>query len=408
MLPMTQMLASVSNPQEAEIALAEGADIIDVTDPSKGAFGAAELFTVKSMLESVAGRRPVSAVCGELRMDPACRVTAARARAATGVDFIKLGFFPSDQTGACIAALQPVAARTKLVAVCFADIGADLAWLPLLAKAGFAGAMLDTAAKAKLRLIDYMNISELDRFIQACRSHTLMTGLAGALEAPDVARLLLLDPDVLGFRSAFCTGKSRTAAIVPGKVRLIRDLIGRADAPRASNRDLTQNAAQNSGLEANVDWRFLAARGHNAENETRPATDRVFVHDLVFPVSIGTYDFEQDATQKVRFNIDADVRRSTRQAEDMRDVFSYDVIVDAIRLILSRGHVPLVETLGEQIADALLAHPRVVAVTIRVEKLDVLNGSVGVELKRDRAALTAATRRQPATPGGLGALKTGL
>ena len=91
----------------------------------------------------------------------------------------------------------------------------------------------------------------------------------------------------------------------------------------------------------------------------------------------------------------------------MRDVFSYDLIVDAVRLILSRGHVPLVEALGEQIADAVLAHPRVVAVTIRVEKLDVLDGYVGVELRRDRAALAAANQRTPAQPG-LGALKTGL
>jgi FolB domain-containing protein len=401
--PMTEMLASVSNPQEAEIALAEGADIIDLTDPAKGAFGAADLSTLKSTLESVAGRRRVSAVCGERPMDPASLVAAANELAATGVHFVKLGFYPSDQTGACIAALQPIAAHTKLIAVCFADVGADLAWLPLFAKAGFAGAMLDTAGKAKLRLIDYMNISELDRFIQVCRSNTLMTGLAGALEAPDVARLLLLDPDFLGFRGALCAGKDRTAAIVPSKVRLIRDLIARANAPRASNRDSTQNA----GPEANVDWCFLAARGNSADTEAPPATDRVFVHDLVLPVSIGTYDFEQNVTQKVRFNIDADVRRGSRQAEDMRDVFSYDLIVDAVRLILSRGHVPLVEALGEQIADAVLAHPRVVAVTIRVEKLDVLDGYVGVELRRDRAALAAANQRTPAQPG-LGALKTGL
>jgi dihydroneopterin aldolase len=88
----------------------------------------------------------------------------------------------------------------------------------------------------------------------------------------------------------------------------------------------------------------------------------------------------------VRFNIDADVRRAGHHAEDMRDVFSYDVIVDAIRLIFSRGHVDLVETVAERIADALLTHPRLVAIKVRVEKLDVIEGSVGIEISRARAS----------------------
>ena len=105
MLLMTLMLASVSDPNEAEIALAEGADIIDLQDPSKGAFAAVDLFAIKTTLDSVAGRHRVSAVCGDLPMDPGILVEAATKLAATGVDFVKLGFSPSDQTAACIAAL---------------------------------------------------------------------------------------------------------------------------------------------------------------------------------------------------------------------------------------------------------------------------------------------------------------
>jgi FolB domain-containing protein len=393
---MTQMLASVSDPSEAEIALVEGADIIDLKEPAKGAFGAVDLAVVRDTLKIVAKRRRVSAVSGELPMEPDILVEAATALAATGVDFVKIAFFPSDRAVDCIAALRPLAARTKLVAVCFADLGVDLALLPLMAKAGFAGAMLDTATKAKLRLIDYMAIAELDGFIQACRHNKLMTGLAGALEAPDVARLLLLDPDFLGFRGALCAGKSRTSGISPSNVKLIRDLIPRIDVPGDPSDQLK------------VDWRFLAARGYSLDNEAKPATDRVFVHDLILPVSIGAYDFERNLTQKVRFNIDADVRRSLRQAEDMRDVFSYDVIVDAIRLILARGHVALVETLAEQIADALLVHPRVVSIQVRVEKLDVIAGYVGVELTRERAVQSAAAARRHAPLVDVNSLKTSL
>jgi dihydroneopterin aldolase len=67
-------------------------------------------------------------------------------------------------------------------------------------------------------------------------------------------------------------------------------------------------------------------------------------------------------------------------------VFSYDVIMDGIRIIVASGHIPLVETLAERVATSMLTHARVVSVTVRVEKLDVGPGGVGVEIKRERQA----------------------
>src|ERR1044072_9992698 len=63
---MTLMLASVTGPQEAEVALAHGADIIDLKDSANGAFGAVSPDTVRATLGTVRGRRPVSAVAREL------------------------------------------------------------------------------------------------------------------------------------------------------------------------------------------------------------------------------------------------------------------------------------------------------------------------------------------------------
>ena len=67
-------------------------------------------------------------------------------------------------------------------------------------------------------------------------------------------------------------------------------------------------------------------RGYVAANESFVETDLIFVHDLVLPCAIGAYDFERGHTQNVRFNIDADVQRNDRRFDDMRGVFSYDVI----------------------------------------------------------------------------------
>jgi hypothetical protein len=60
------LLVSVRSPEEAELALAGGADIIDVKEPAQGALGRAADRTIGAVLDRVAGRRPVSAALGEL------------------------------------------------------------------------------------------------------------------------------------------------------------------------------------------------------------------------------------------------------------------------------------------------------------------------------------------------------
>ena len=84
------------------------------------------------------------------------------------------------------------------------------------------------------------------------------------------------------------------------------------------------------------------------------------------------------------FNVEALVERAGTRADDMRAVFSYDVILDAIRLVIGRGHVNFIETMAEDIAEIVLGHPRVRRVRVRVEKLDVIEGAVGVEIARER------------------------
>jgi dihydroneopterin aldolase len=102
------------------------------------------------------------------------------------------------------------------------------------------------------------------------------------------------------------------------------------------------------------------------------------------PARVGAYAREQDKPQDVRFNVDVTAARLGRPASDMRDVLSYDVLMDAIRIVVASGHIPLVETLAERIAATLLDYPRVTSVTVRVEKLDIGPGAVGVEITRER------------------------
>ncbi len=366
---MTLMLASITGPEEAAVALDGGADIIDLKNPARGALGAAEAEAVRGAVALVAHRRPVSAVTGDLPMRPDIVAAAADGLVQAGADIIKQGFFPGGDPDSCIRALSPLTARARLVAVLFADRAPDLALLPKLAAAGFSGAMLDTADKSKGRLLDALSLPRLRDFLTACRAHGLQAGLAGSLEAPDVPRLLVLEPDVLGFRGALCGAGGRTGAIEAGAVQAIRGLI-----PLGSE----------SGPA--VDYRLLAARFYAQDAAVDPSlTDRIFVRDLVLPVRIGAYAHEHAAPQRVRFSVEAAVARFTRATQDMRDVFSYDIISDGIRMLVDAGHVALVETLAERIAAMLLGHPRVMKVIVQIEKLDTGSGVVGVAVERTRA-----------------------
>jgi FolB domain-containing protein len=384
---MTLMLASVTNPAEAEAVRAEGADIIDLKDPAKGALGVLDAAVAADIVRSVGKRRPVSAAAGAALGAPWVLVDAVAAMAATGVDYVKVGFSPGKAGADCVRALRPHASNTKIVGVLFADGAPDLDMLALMANNGFTGAMLDTAKKGAGRLLDHMDVAALDRFIDRCRENGLTSGLAGSLEPPDVPRLLPLQPNYLGFRGSLCQGRAREAAIDAASVRIIRDLI-----PREAD-------GQCGSGEAGLDWRLRLGRGY-VSAKGLVETDLIFVHDLVLPCAIGAYDFERIQNQNVRFNIDVEVRRNERRFDDMRGVFSYDVIIDAIKIILGRGHVDLIETLASGIADEILCYPRVARVCVRVEKLDVVRGTVGIEIKRERAAeQTAGGERAPVLPG---------
>lgn len=375
---MTLMLASVINSAEAEAVWAGGADIIDLKDPAKGALGALDPGVVAEVVRAVAKRRLVSATAGDSFASPKAVLDAVARMAATGVDYVKVGFSSGKVGADCIRALGPLASEIKLVGVLFADREPDFEALRLMAKQGFVGAMLDTAAKGAGRLLDHMDVAELVEFVDQCREIGLISGLAGSLEPPDVPRLLPLQPNYLGFRGTLCHGRSRNASIDAASVRMIRDLIP------------PETDGQTASSESRIDWRFLLARAHASPNERIVETDRVFVHDLIIPCSIGAYDFERGIKQNVRFNIDVDVKRLQHHSDDMRDIFSYDLVVDAIKIILGRGHVELIETVARDIADSVLGHPQVIRVCVRVEKLDVICGMVGVEIKRERATESAA------------------
>jgi dihydroneopterin aldolase len=373
---MTRMLASVANAAEAGVVVQLGADVIDLKDARRGALGAVSLDTAREAIAAVAGRSEMSAALGDPPYNEEALLESARALGAMGVDYVKLAVdAPTlDRLG---DTLNGLARDATLVGMMFADEKPDFALLAKLSALGFKGAMLDTRDKTRGRLITHLEVVQLNQFCSQCRALKLMSGLAGSLEAPDVPRLLLVRPDVLGFRGALCHAHDRRGAIDPPAVALIRDLIPRERPdPDASPK---------------IDWRLLA-RGIIGGRDHEGELDRVFVRDFVVSARIGAYDFERAIRQRVVFDVEALVRRAGPHPDDMRSIFSYDLILDAIRLVVGRGHVDFVETLAEKVAAVVLQHARVRSVRVNIRKLDVIEGEVGIEIRRERASGSAEVR----------------
>ena len=222
---MTQLLASVASEEEARIAAACGVDIIDLKNPRAGALGALPLDVVRAVVAKRTGDTPISATIGDLPMEPEIVRTAVQAMASTGVDYVKIGFFPGGDRPGVLQALKPLADEgVRMIAVLFADQPLSLDWLADLASAGFVGAMLDTADKRRGALTQLRDRQFLGHFVDAARRHGLLCGLAGSLRLIDVPPLRALRPDYLGFRGALCGG-TRTDAVNPAAITLLLDSI---------------------------------------------------------------------------------------------------------------------------------------------------------------------------------------
>jgi uncharacterized protein (UPF0264 family) len=222
---MTGMLASVSNLAEAEQALRAGVDIIDLKAPAAGALGALSTQAVCGIVEKLKGQRPLSATIGDMPMQPPAVLESIMEMAETGVDYVKVGFFPGGEWLRTIHITGSACEGTQLIAVLFADQALNLEYIAKLAAAGYSGVMLDTLDKEAGSLLEVSPWPVLEDFVAKAHAYKMLCGLAGSLRAADVPRLLELSPDYLGFRGALCRGNERTGQLDPAAIDTLRALI---------------------------------------------------------------------------------------------------------------------------------------------------------------------------------------
>jgi dihydroneopterin aldolase len=118
----------------------------------------------------------------------------------------------------------------------------------------------------------------------------------------------------------------------------------------------------------------LADKSTKAKREavkSRQIGDSIFVRDFVVDCNVGVYAEEQGVTQRVRFTVEARLARDVFTVDDdMADVPSYADIIDFIVALARGGHINLVETFAERIAENVLSDKRIVAVRVMLEKLE--------------------------------------
>jgi FolB domain-containing protein len=342
----TRFLACVTDAEEAATALAHGADLIGVEQPASGLIQPEMVTTIAA---SVDGAVPVVVPLGPAAAGRADLTGAAQVFTQAGARLLTVDFGTWEDASAGAVELAAVARRFPVLVV-LPDVGdPPLELIASLGQAGVSGLLLKVGRE---RSFDRAGPAAVAGILRAGHAHGLTIGLGGALEPPDIPRLMPFAPDILGFRGALL---GRDGRVDGERVAAIRQLIA------------------------------SCGPGSPPGRPVATAEDRIFVHDLVVQAPIGAYSRERDAPQRVKFTVDVCVPHRDRPPEDMRDVLSYDIITDAIREIVAAGHVALVETLAEQVAARVLAHPAAGRVTVRVEKLDVLPGSVGVEIARERS-----------------------
>lgn len=113
---------------------------------------------------------------------------------------------------------------------------------------------------------------------------------------------------------------------------------------------------------------------------------RLFLRDYEVQINLGVFDIEKKGEQRAFINIDLYIplALSTPLKDRMDEVVDYDFMRNTVAKRMEQGHIHLQETLCDDIANAMLAHPKVRAVRVSTEKPDAYPDcySVGVEVFR--------------------------
>ncbi|MDP3485933.1 MAG: (5-formylfuran-3-yl)methyl phosphate synthase [Methanobacteriaceae archaeon] len=232
------LLISPINTDEALEAIEGGADIVDVKNPKEGSLGASFPWIIKSVREMTPEDMLVSATLGDVPYKPGTVSLAAMGALVSGADYIKVGLYGTKNYGEALEVMENVVRTVRenssdvvVVASGYADahlVGAiDPMEIPkVAAEAGADLAMVDTAVKDGKTLFDFMDIDDLQKFVNEIHDYGLKSALAGSVKKDQLKPLYDINCDVVGVRGAACIGGDRnTGKIHRSAVAELKNMI---------------------------------------------------------------------------------------------------------------------------------------------------------------------------------------
>ena len=109
----------------------------------------------------------------------------------------------------------------------------------------------------------------------------------------------------------------------------------------------------------------------------------VYVKNYETKCILGIYPKEQKYPQRIIINITVKVRNIPHK-DSIKNVLSYENIIDIIKSVTKKKHRYLAETVAEEIADSCLKLENSISVTVDLAKPDIIEGktNVGVVIKK--------------------------
>lgn len=237
-----KLLVSPVDEFEALEAVAGGADIIDVKNPAEGSLGANFPWVIRRVREVVPREVEVSATVGDVPFKPGTVALAALGAAVSGANYVKVGLYGVSKfddavylSKSVVRAVKEFSLRVKVVIAGYADAGRvgaiDPFLVPMVVEEAEADiAMVDTAVKDGLSLVDIWGEEGMRRFVSLAKDRGLSVALAGSLRREDLPLIARVGADIVGVRGAACDGGNRLRGrIKSSKVRELVALIREAE-----------------------------------------------------------------------------------------------------------------------------------------------------------------------------------
>lgn len=235
-----RLLVSVRSADEASTAIAGGADILDVKEPTAGSLGMAplgQIFEIAKWLDSHDHSLSLSVALGETAewmTDSSVPVLPE------SVTYAKLGL---SGLGSRVDWSEPwCQVRSRFdeqrskplnwVAVAYADAKEAASphvrdVLNAAIETDCSGFLIDTWTKDGRTLLDEMDQTSLQSIAQLCKEAGLFLALAGRLNQGHLEQLREIELNIVAIRSAGCVGSDRTSVLDLHRVQAFRSELHR-------------------------------------------------------------------------------------------------------------------------------------------------------------------------------------